>query len=182
MRTGRATSSPIKLTDASGRAEEWLRPYIPAARGSAGRQPQRLWPVDAHEQRACALTYAETRDEETLRLLEPAIDAFIAQCQQPADPSSACARQTMFFFPGGMASRLLRANRNSSTVPTVSPQTFNYDPVWVDAGDPVRRRAGPRDVPATARGTFRDKGDRIIIADEALGLACGAPRAHRTLG
>jgi hypothetical protein len=56
------------------------------------------------------LTYAETRDAETLRSLDNAILDFIAQCQQcRTNPASACARQTMFLFPGGMASRLVRA-------------------------------------------------------------------------
>ena len=115
------------------------------------------------------MTYAETRDEETLRLLEPAIKAFITQCQQPANPSSPCARQTMFFFPGGMASRLVRANEPfDDTDP--SPQTFTYDPVWIELGTLF---GGAMDLAMywhISSGTFRDKGDRIIIADEALGL------------
>ena len=76
------------------------------------------------------MTYAETRDEETLRLLRPLMDDFITQCQRPMTAGSACARQTVFFFPGGMASRLSRATQKFDD-DDPSPQTFNYDPVWV---------------------------------------------------
>jgi hypothetical protein len=77
------------------------------------------------------MTYAETRDDETMFRLGPAIDAFIAQCQKPADPDSPCARQTVFFFPGGMASRLMRATQKYVDGATGPAPRFNYDTVWM---------------------------------------------------
>lgn len=114
------------------------------------------------------MTYAETRDAETLRLLDPAINAFITQCQQPDNPDSACARQTMFFLPGGMASRLVRANEKFDDNDP-SPQTFTYDPVWII---PATLVGGARDLAMYrhSSGTFRDKGDRIMVADDVVGL------------
>lgn len=117
------------------------------------------------------MSYAETRDAETLRLLEPLMDDFIHQCQRPITAGSACARQTVFLFPGGMASRLCRATQKfDDTNP--SPQTFNYDPVWVTPATPF---GGARDLAMhlDSVGTFRDKGDRIIVADAAVGLDLG---------
>jgi len=53
------------------------------------------------------LTYSETRDSEHLRLLTPAIDAFISRARHPSVTTSTCPRQTVFLFPGGLASQLL---------------------------------------------------------------------------
>lgn len=113
-------------------------------------------------------TYAETRDDETLRLLTPAIDAFIAQCQRPPNQASACPRQTVFFFPGGMASRLRRATRKFVDG-AAGAQVFNYNTVWVTLNTPL---GGARDLKMyrDSAGTFRDKGDYIIVADAPLAL------------
>ena len=113
-------------------------------------------------------TYAETRDDETLRLLTPAINAFIAQCHRPLSPTSTCPRQTVFFFPGGMASRLRRATAKFVDG-AVGAQMFNYDTVWVTLLTPA---GGARDLKMhrDSTGTFRDKGDYIIVADAALSL------------
>jgi Lecithin:cholesterol acyltransferase len=115
-----------------------------------------------------AFTYTETRDNETLRLLTPAIDEFIKQCQTPADPDSPCPRQTVFFFPAGSASHLTRATKPFLEGIAV-PQTFKYHTVWVALNTPV---GGARDLEMhrDSTGTFRDKGDRIIVADHALSL------------
>ena len=113
-------------------------------------------------------SYAETRDDETLRLLEPAITAFIAQCHGPLNEASACARQTVFFFPGGMASRLRRA-RKKFVDGAAWAQAPHYDTVWVTFNTPV---GGARDLKMhrDSAGTFRDKGDYIIVADAPLSL------------
>jgi hypothetical protein len=118
-----------------------------------------------------ALSYAETRNAETLRLLTPAIDAFITRCQQSDNAASTCVRQTLFFFPGGMASRLTRATQKF-VEGAAGP--FTYEPVWVIPETPV---GGARDLAMhrDSVGTFRDKGDRIIIADEALSVAGCSP-------
>jgi hypothetical protein len=96
------------------------------------------------------------------------MDDFITQCQRPMTAGSACARQTVFFFPGGMASRLSRATQKFDD-DDPSPQTFNYDPVWVTPATPF---GGAQDLAMhrDSAGTFRDKGDRIIVADAALSL------------
>ncbi len=115
------------------------------------------------------MTYAETRDAEALRLLDKAILDFIAQCQQRrTNPASACARQTMFFFPGGMASRLVRATKQFDDN-DLSPQQFTYDQVWIV---PTTLGGGALDLAMYRHSsdTFRDKDDRIIIADDVVGL------------
>jgi hypothetical protein len=116
-----------------------------------------------------ALTYAETRDEENLRLLKPSIDDFVKQRQRPDNPASPCARQTVFFFPGGMASRLTRATKKFVDGAAGPPPPFNYKTVWVTPDTFV---GGAKDLAMhrDSAGTFRDKGDRIIIANEAVGL------------
>src|SRR5262249_49034582 len=115
-----------------------------------------------------AFSYGETRDSETLRLLTPAIDAFISQCQNPANPESRCPRQTIFFLPGGMATRLRRATKRFQENVAAS-QLFQYDPVWV-GWDTLFGGARHLAMYRDSTGTFRDKDDRIIIADAALSL------------
>jgi hypothetical protein len=75
----------------------------------------------------------------------------------------------MFFFPGGMASRLTRATKKFVDGAAGPPPPFTYKPVWVI---PDTFLGGARDLAMhrDSAGTFRDKGDRIIIADEAVGL------------
>ena len=109
------------------------------------------------------MTYAETRDAETLRLLKPLLDDFISQCQRPLNTGSACPRQTVFFFPGGMGSHLIRADQKFDDDDS-SPQTFTYKEVWVHPSTPF---GGARDLAMywhNSSGTFRDNGDRIIVA------------------
>jgi hypothetical protein len=47
------------------------------------------------------MNYRDTRDSEQLRILDKSIDTFISGFHPTA--------QTIIFFPGGLASRLLRA-------------------------------------------------------------------------
>jgi len=106
------------------------------------------------------MTYAGTRDDETLFRLGPAIDAFIAQCRKPADPDSPCARQTVFFFPGGMASRLMRATQKCVDGATGPAPRFNYHPVWMK---PATLSGGfesfddPKFVELISKTGFRDR-------------------------
>jgi hypothetical protein len=113
-----------------------------------------------------SISYAETRDSEHLRLLTPAIDAFINHVQNPAATASTCPRQTVFFFPGGMASQLVRARQPFQDGLTV-PQTFSYDPVWITPFVFTIGTAQHLKMQRDAAGVFRDKDDRIIVA---LGL------------
>jgi hypothetical protein len=114
-----------------------------------------------------SIGYAETRDSENLRLLTPAIDAFIARPQPPVATTSSCPRQTVFFFPGGLANQLLRATRKFKDG-VAKPQTFDYEEVWVTpesikSGAPRLLRMHRDDA-----GVFRDKGDRIIVASGVI--------------
>jgi hypothetical protein len=113
------------------------------------------------------MTYDETREREQLRMLAPAIDDFIndylgARAAQPASP-----RQTVFFFPGGMASELKRATEpfddNSG-----EPQSFEYESVWLTFDTFA---GGARALEMYKKGdAFRDKDDRIIVASGAVNL------------
>ncbi len=112
-------------------------------------------------------SYEDTRDSEHLRLLTPAIDAFISRSQNPLATASTCPRQTVFFFAGGLATQLLRATEKFRAGVT-KPQTFDYEVVWVTeeglhSGTP-RNLKMHRD----ASGVFRDKGDRIIVASGVI--------------
>jgi pimeloyl-ACP methyl ester carboxylesterase len=73
------------------------------------------------------MTYIQARDQEQLGTLEAAIGLFINRYQaNPPNPH----RQTVILFPGGLGSRLMRAD-----VPYRSGaqgQVFNYSCVWLD--------------------------------------------------
>ena len=60
-------------------------------------------------------SYEDTRDSEHLRLLTPAIDAFISRSRNPRPTTSPSPRRTVFFFAGGLATQLLRATKSSGT-------------------------------------------------------------------
>jgi hypothetical protein len=76
----------------------------------------------------------------------------------------------VFFFPGGMASRLMRATQKYVDGATGPAPRFNYDTVWMK---PATLFGGAMELAMyrDSTGSFRDKGDHIIIADEALNLA-----------
>jgi hypothetical protein len=122
-------------------------------------------------QGASRMSYDTTRDAEQLDQIEHAINDFIVRHNNST--ASANARQTVFLFPGGMASRLMRA-RTPYSDGASGVQTFTYDEVWLTVStvvfpDDVRnlkmKRVGP--------GKYRDKGNRIIVADGAVGfLGC----------
>jgi hypothetical protein len=110
-----------------------------------------------------SFSYEDTRDSEHLRLLTPAIDVFIARAQSPLATTSTCPRQTVFFFAGGMATQLLRATQGFRDGLT-APQTFNYDVVWATLDTVTWGTARDLKMHRDASGTFRDRGDRIIVA------------------
>ena len=113
------------------------------------------------------MTYSATRDREQLRYLEVDIASFI-QAYQSRPPG--IQRRTLFLFPGGMGSQLLRARTRYQTGGPQT-QTFQYDPVWLTLGtflgDSLNLKM--HDV----GGVYQDLGDRIIIpygSVEFLGL------------
>ena len=102
-------------------------------------------------------TYSATRDSEQLRYLEVDIASFINRYQS-RPPST--KRMTLFLFPGGMGSQLLRA-RTAYQNGGPQTQTFQYDPVWLTLGTFLgdalilkMREVG---------GVYQDLDDRIII-------------------
>lgn len=120
------------------------------------------------------MTYEETRDSEHLRLLGDAIKAFIKQCQRPSPTTSTSPRQTLFFFPGGMATQLTRATRKF--VDGVgTPQKFDYEPVWFASLNTLVGGARDLKMYRDSAGTFRDKGGRIVVSDAAISLGGATP-------
>jgi hypothetical protein len=117
------------------------------------------------------MSYETTRDAEQLRVIEHSIDDFINRYNNSSGPAKG-PRQTIFLFPGGTGSRLKRA-----TTPYVDGvtgvQMFAYDDVWVTATTVL---GGALDLKMTkvAGGKYRDKGNRIVVADGDVNLlGCG---------
>ncbi|MGB8058284.1 MAG: hypothetical protein WCF75_16930, partial [Pseudolabrys sp.] len=112
------------------------------------------------------MNYQDTRDSEQLRILDKSIDTFISGFHPTA--------QTIIFFPGGLASRLLRAK--TPYKPNISaPQRFDFDgqEVWLSAwtfGHPELNALKLR-MHKEADGFYHDEDDRIIIADGCIELA-----------
>ena len=73
------------------------------------------------------MTYDQARDHDQLGMLEAAIGQFINRYMaNPPGPN----RQTIILFPGGLGSRLVRAD--SPYQDGVPGQVSNYDTVWLD--------------------------------------------------
>jgi hypothetical protein len=114
-----------------------------------------------------SITYAEVRDREQLRLLTPAIDAFIKRARYPPATGSTGPRQTVFFFAGGTASALWQAKRKFQPG-TTKPQTFDYELVWLNDETHKRGYARRLEMHRDRVGIFRDKEDRIIVASDMI--------------
>src|SRR5258708_25676178 len=72
------------------------------------------------------ITYDTTRESEQLRYLKVDIANFIQRYEsKPPGPG----RRTLFLFPGGMASQLLRATTPYQDNGT--PQTLQHDNYWL---------------------------------------------------
>jgi len=107
------------------------------------------------------MSYGSTRDAEQLRILGPAIDDFIHRYNNSDGPAQG-PRQTLFFFPGGMASTLKRA-RKPYVDSGPSGQMFKFDKVWLTIEDFL---GGVLDLGINnVNGEYRDEGNRIIVAD-----------------
>lgn len=112
------------------------------------------------------MNYQEARDEEQLRVLldEKSINKFIKAATEN--------RQTIIFFPGGMASKLLRA-KTSFDANSSKPLDFKDQEVWLSLwtfGHP-ELNALKLQLHKEADGFYHDVDDRIIIADGCIGLA-----------
>jgi hypothetical protein len=112
------------------------------------------------------VSYESTRDSEQLRVLDPSIDDFIDRYNNSDGPLSG-PRQTVFFFPGGMASTLKRAK--TPYVDAGPPgQMFDYDKAWLTFEDFL---GGVLDLKIhKVNGEYRDTDDRIIVADGTVKL------------
>jgi hypothetical protein len=111
------------------------------------------------------MNYQEAREEEQLRVLldEKSIDAFIQAATEN--------RQTIIFFPGGMASKLLRAT--TSFDPNSSkPLDFKDQEIWLSLwtfGHP-ELNALKLQLHKGDDKIYHDVDDRIIIADGCIEL------------
>jgi hypothetical protein len=112
-------------------------------------------------------SYDDTRDREHLRLLTPAIDAFIGRARYRSDTAAAGPRQTVFFFAGGLATQLLRATTKFQERLT-TPQTFDYEVLWVTLDGIAHGTPRHLKMHRDDSGAFRDLGDRIVVASGVI--------------
>jgi hypothetical protein len=102
------------------------------------------------------ITYDTTRESEQLRYLKVDIASFI-QRYESKPPSS--ARRTLFLFPGGMGSQLLRATTPYQD--NGSSQTFQYDNYWLS---PFTFLGGALHLGMHKHGnSFHDYEEKIVI-------------------
>jgi hypothetical protein len=114
------------------------------------------------------MSYDSTRVSEQLRVLEPEIANFIVRYNASSGPLVGIPRQTVFIFPGGMASRLVRAKKAFD--PTGPPnQVFAYDELWLNVLTFLGEARNLK-MKNVAPGDYRDKGNRIIVADGLTNL------------
>jgi hypothetical protein len=119
------------------------------------------------------MSYDSVRVDEQIRILDHSIDEFIDRYNFITLLSAILglnlARQTLFLFPGGMASRLVRATSAwNAAGPAV--QTFEYKELWVNPKTLLGGEARNLRMHKTTAGEYRDKGNRIIIADGVANL------------
>lgn len=111
------------------------------------------------------MTYDENRDHEQLRENRGQIGLFIDRFQE--NPRPAAQRQTVFLFPGAMASRLRRAN--APYVDGVQePQEFEYKTIWITWSTIFRNLAPLLTLKQVAQGEFRDRDNQIIIPNDVV--------------
>jgi len=119
------------------------------------------------------MSYDSVRMDEQLLALDHSIDEFIGRYNVTTALSAILglnpARQTLFLFPGGMASKLKRATKAWDPASPAS-QVFKYEEVWVNPITLLGGKARDLRMYKTAGGDYRDKGDRIVIADGVVNL------------
>jgi hypothetical protein len=108
------------------------------------------------------LGYHERRDQDQLVVYHRDIDNFMAAHKSMLPSPN---RQTLFFFPGGMACELWRSTgRFKDGVPN---PPFRYDKMWLRLSS-FLWRARKLGMEKDSAGLFRDKGNHIVIADGAV--------------
>jgi len=113
------------------------------------------------------MSYDSKRDDEQLKVLDKSIDAFIEAYQ--GRNVAAAKRRTVFVFPGGLASRLLRAKVPYDDAAD-SPQSFDYDICWATPQILINGSAVLLGMQKTAPNVYLDSNKQIIVADGAIGL------------
>jgi pimeloyl-ACP methyl ester carboxylesterase len=119
------------------------------------------------------ITYDTTRESEQLRYLKVDIAAFIQRYgSKPLKPG----RRTLFLFPGGMGTQLLRAQTPYQDNGT--PQTFQYDNYWLS----VLTFLGEALFLGMYKNgnVFRDYDDQIVIPYVAVNLFGLSPYSRFT--
>jgi hypothetical protein len=114
------------------------------------------------------MSYDAIRISEQLRVLEPEINKFIVRYNASNGPAGGGPRQTVFLFPGGMATRLVRATTPCDPTGS-SNQVFAYDEIWLNA---MTFLGLARDLKMTkvAPNDYRDKQNKIIVSDGLVNL------------
>lgn len=112
------------------------------------------------------LTYDQTRDREQLAVHERVIDDFIARYK------GSRPRQSLFFFPGGMACQLKRSTKAFKD--GVANPPFRYRLKWLNCLS-LLGSALQLGMQKDPDGIFRDKGNRIVVADGAVNLRGHTP-------
>jgi len=114
------------------------------------------------------MSYDSVRLDEQMRVLDYSIDWFVlrynAITQLPPFLRVNPARQTLFLFPGGTASTLKRATKAWDPAGPAS-QVFNYRVVFGNVPALLGGKARDLRMRRLLDGSYRDKRDRIIIAD-----------------
>lgn len=108
------------------------------------------------------MTYDQARDTEQLRLIEPAIEQFIQRYNDWSGPAAG-PRRTVFLFPGGLASKLLRAPEpfDPGAPP---PDITRYETIWLDLDNLLEVGGGYLALNRTAPGVYEDRHRQIIVA------------------
>jgi len=116
--------------------------------------------------RASPAPYHRRREAEQLAVYRRDIDAFIADYRRRTVVSGP-PRQTLFFFPGGMACQLWRSHRKFEAGNPNAP--FRYKRMWLDLGTffgnafKLGLQQDPDDL-------FRDQHEYIVVADGAVNV------------
>jgi len=119
------------------------------------------------------ITYDSTRDSEQLRHLKVDIASFVQRYESKPLNSG---RRTLFLFPGGMGTQLLRAQTPYQD--NGRPQTFQYDNYWLS---PLTFLGGALFLGMHKVGNgFRDRDDKIVIPYGAVNFLGLTPYSRFT--
>jgi hypothetical protein len=114
------------------------------------------------------MSYDSVRLDEQMRVLDCSIDDFVLRYNAisalPPFLRVNPARQTLFMFPGGTGSALKRATRPWKAAGPAS-QVFDYEVAFGDIPALLGGAARDLRMRRLPNGSYRDKANRIVIAD-----------------